>query len=120
MSKRELIELAREMRKNPTPSEEVFWQAVRSRRLNGVKFRRQQVIEQFIVDFFVPSHRLIIEIDGGVHRGREEHDSLREQFLMDCGLRVLRFRSGDLELRLDHVLYTVRTILLEIEGEQTL
>ena len=115
MTKRELIELARYMRKNPTPSEEAFWQAVRDRQLCGIKFRRQQVIEQFIVDFFAPSHHLVIEIDGGVHRGREEHDNLREQFLNDCGLRVLRFRSADVERRLSYVLNTVREILLELD-----
>jgi 5-methyltetrahydrofolate--homocysteine methyltransferase len=95
MSKRLLTELAREMRRSPTRSEEIFWQAVRDRRLNGVKFRRQQVIERFIVDFFVPSHRLVIEIDGGVHQRRKEYDTLRQQFLDDCGLRVLRFTDKE-------------------------
>ena len=95
MKKRELIELAREMRKSPTVSEDIFWKAVRNRQIGGAKFRRQQIIEQFIVDFYVPSHRLVVEIDGDIHRGRKEHDAIREQFLLDCGLRILRFADTD-------------------------
>ena len=108
MGKRALIELARQMRKNPTVSEDIFWQAVRNRKLGDAKFRRQQVIGQFIVDFYVPSHQLIIEIDGGIHREREEHDTLREQFLRDSGLKVLRFTDSDVENNLTSVLDAVR------------
>jgi very-short-patch-repair endonuclease len=86
MGRRLCYALAGEMRRSPTGSEDMFWHAVRGRRLDGVKFRRQQVIETFIVDFFVPSHRLVIEIDGGIHRLQTEHDALRQQFLDDCGL----------------------------------
>ncbi len=110
MIRRELIEMARELRKAPTRSEEVFWDAVRGRRL-GAKFRRQQVIERFVVDFFVPSHRLVVEIDGGVHRAQEEHDALRERFLSGCGLRVLRFSAEDVERRLPDVLDTLLEVL---------
>ena len=104
MTKREMIELAREMRKEPTRSERIFWDAVRDRQLDGVKFRRQQVIERFVVDFFAPEQRLVVEIDGGVHRAQQEQDTLREQFLNDCGLRVLRFSADDVERRLPEVL----------------
>jgi len=104
MRKRELVALARQMRKEPTPSEDMMWEALRDRRFRGAKFRRQQIIDRFIVDFFEPSHRLVIEIDGSVHEGREEHDAVREQYLKDCGLTVLRFSARDVEERLDAVL----------------
>jgi len=111
LNKRQLIALAREMRHAPTRSEDMFWQAVRNRRLDGVKFRRQQVITPFIVDFFVPSHRLVIEIDGGVHEESKESDALREQFLSECGLQVLRVTDFDVERGLEGVLETVRDAL---------
>jgi very-short-patch-repair endonuclease len=113
LSKGLFYELAREMRRSPTRSEDMFWQAVRARRLGGVKFRRQQVIEKFIVDFFVPSHRLVIEIDGGIHKQQKEHDALRQQFLDDCGLKVLRFTDKEVETNLEAVLETVREVLNE-------
>ena len=113
MSKRLYYELAREMRRAPTRSENLFWQAVRARRLDGVKFRRQQVIEKFIVDFFVPSHRLVIEIDGGIHKQQTEHDALRQQFLDDCGLKVIRFADKEVETNLHEVLNKVREALDE-------
>jgi very-short-patch-repair endonuclease len=111
MQKRELLLFARQMRKEPTPSEDAFWQAVRGRKACGVKFRRQQIIGPFVVDFFAPSHRLVVEIDGGVHFGREEHDAAREQFLQDCGLRVLRFDAVEVEQSLERVLETVAGVL---------
>ena len=102
-----MVELAREMRKTPTRSEQIFWGAVRNRRVAGVKFRRQQVIERFVVDFFAPEQRLVVEIDGGVHRAQQEHDALRERFLNDCGLRVLRFSADDVERKMPDVLETL-------------
>ena len=114
MTKREMIELARVMRLEPTRSERIFWDAVRNRQLDGVKFRRQQVIERFVVDFFAPSHRLVVEIDGGVHEVQRERDALREQFLEDCGLRVLRFSADDVERRLPEVLDTLLETLRDL------
>jgi len=114
VTKREMIELARVMRLEPTRSERIFWDAVRNRQLDGVKFRRQQVIERFVVDFFAPSHRLVVEIDGGVHEVQRERDALREQFLEDCGLRVLRFSADDVERRLPEVLDTLLETLRDL------
>jgi very-short-patch-repair endonuclease len=116
MSKRDLLELARHMRREPTRSELAFWQAVRGRRLEGVKFRRQQVIDRFVADFFAPSHRLVVEIDGGVHIGREEHDDLRERYLRECGLKVLRFTADEVELKPAQVVESVRLALIEATG----
>ena len=113
MGKALLFDSAREMRRSPTRSEDMFWHAVRARRLDGVKFRRQQVIEQFIVDFFVPSHRVVIEIDGSIHKQQKEHDALRQQFLDDCGLKVLRFTDKEVETNLEAVLKTVKEALNE-------
>jgi very-short-patch-repair endonuclease len=104
MSKKKLIELARQMRREPTRSEAMLWGVLRNRNLKGVKFRRQQVIDRFILDYFAPSLKLVIEIDGAVHNGREDWDAAREDFLRDCGLNVVRFSASDVENNLDWVL----------------
>jgi very-short-patch-repair endonuclease len=82
--------LARQMRRLPTRSESILWNALRNRQLLGVKFRRQHVIGRYIVDVAALSHRLVVEVDGGVHRDSEERDAAREAELVACGFRVVR------------------------------
>ena len=85
-----LTKLAREMRKEPTPSERILWRYVCGGRL-GVRVRRQHPLPPFIADFFIASHKLVVEVDGGSHRGREAHDAARDVWLARCyGVRVLR------------------------------
>jgi very-short-patch-repair endonuclease len=85
-----LEERARAMRFSPTRSEERLW-----RRLSGSKtgfgFRRQLVIGNFIVDFACTKVRLVVEIDGGYHEGRQHRDAARERALAKLGWTVLRF-----------------------------
>jgi very-short-patch-repair endonuclease len=66
-----MVEIARQFRKQPTPSEAILWQALRNRKLEGRKFRRQQPIGCFIVDFFCASERLIVEVDGLIHESQQ-------------------------------------------------
>ncbi|MCK6537283.1 MAG: endonuclease domain-containing protein [Polyangiaceae bacterium] len=87
-----LAQRAAAMRAAPTRSERVFWEAVRARRLQ-VEVRRQVVLGEFIADFFVPSARLVIEIDGGYHRRRVAADARRERALRRLGYRVLRLEA---------------------------
>ena len=62
-----LIERARQMRKEPTNAEALLWVRLRKRQLDGLKFRRQHIVQYFIVDFYCPRVKLVIEIDGPVH-----------------------------------------------------
>jgi very-short-patch-repair endonuclease len=87
--------LAREMRQQRTPAENVLWQCLRSRKLNGLKFRRQHPIERFIVDFFCAEARLVIEVDGSIHQYTAEEDKFRQAFLESLNLHVLRFTNDD-------------------------
>jgi very-short-patch-repair endonuclease len=90
------------MRFSPTRSEEWLW-----RRLSGSKtgfaFRRQLVIGNFIVDFACTKLRLVVEIDGGYHEGRERHDAARDRDLAALGWRVLRVAEHDVFAGLDGV-----------------
>ncbi len=92
-----------------TPAEETLWQALRRNQL-GVHFRRQQVIEGFIVDFYCHAAALVIELDGAAHRGpdQKESDAFRDQVLSGKGLRVVRFHNREIEAGLPGVLEQIR------------
>jgi very-short-patch-repair endonuclease len=106
--KQKMTEVAREFRKEPTPSENIFWQALRGRKLEGRKFKRQQPIGAFIVDFFCGAERLIVEVDGGVHESQQNADQQRQELLESLGLRVVRVASELVETDLDAALAVVR------------
>ena len=82
---------ARELRKNPTESERALWKHLRMRQLGGYKFRRQQPIGQYIVDFVSFEGRVVVELDGGQHSQQMDYDSKRTAWLEAQGYRVLRF-----------------------------
>jgi very-short-patch-repair endonuclease len=69
------IERAREMRKQPNDAESMAWNALRDRQLKGLKFRRQYAIGNYIADFYCAEAKLIIELDGKTHDGKEEDDA---------------------------------------------
>jgi crossover junction endodeoxyribonuclease RuvC len=82
------------MRASLTPSEELLWSRLRSRRL-GVVFRRQvPLLGRFIADFFVPAERLEIEVDGGHHAEHARADAHRDAVLARAGYRVLRLDAA--------------------------
>jgi very-short-patch-repair endonuclease len=91
---------ARELRRDMTPAEEVLWNALRTNRLAEHHFRRQQVIDGFIVDFYCHAAALIVEVDGPVHDDQAEYDAERDRLLRVRGFRVARFTNelvtGDL------------------------
>ncbi len=87
----------KEMRKEPTEAEDLMWQQLRNKQVDGCKFRRQHAIDQFIVDFVCLSKMLIVEIDGGYHNKPEvkEADEQRTQILEDLGYKVIRFSNEE-------------------------
>ena len=102
-----MIEVARQFRKEPTLSEAILWQALRNRKLEGRKFRRQQPIGCFIVDFFCAAERLIVEIDGPIHESQKILDLQRQELLESLGLRFVRFSSHLVETNLPVALDTI-------------
>jgi very-short-patch-repair endonuclease len=97
---------ARSLRKEMTGAEGIMWGAIRNRKLNGYKFRRQHPVGQFIVDFFCPEKELVIEIDGGIHNEEEvkERDENRTAELERLGLKVMRFKNEEVLNDLNEVL----------------
>lgn len=100
----EKLQLARELRHNMTPEERILWQHLRAHRLQGLHFRRQQVIDGFVVDFFCFNAALVVEVDGEVHKAQAEYDAERDSILKERGLRVLRIRNEDVRRDLAGVL----------------
>ena len=94
---REAGERARSLRKTQTVSEGLLWSVLRARQLCGLKFRRQHLIEPWIVDFACPEQMLVVEIDGGYHDNVVEHDLKRQKHLESMGWKVIRFRDKDVE-----------------------
>jgi very-short-patch-repair endonuclease len=86
---------SRELRVNATPFEQTFWQTVRGHRFAGFKFRRQQVIGPFIVDFVCLSEKLIVELDGSQHAETVAYDTQRDAWLNSEGYRVFRVWNNE-------------------------
>ena len=106
---REKTKLARSLRSQMTEEEKLLWQHVRAKRLDGHHFRRQQIIDGFIVDFYCDSAGLVIEVDGEVHENQVEYDAQRDVILKARGLQVLRISNDEIRTNLDGVLELIRT-----------
>src|SRR5437879_2999916 len=93
----EKLAIARQLRRDATPGERYAWSLLRGRGILGLKFRRQHVLRGFIVDFYCPELRLVLELDGASHDhpDRADYDVARATFLAACGYRVLRARAND-------------------------
>lgn len=98
---------ARKLRKSETDAERKIWQQLRSRNLNGAKFRRQHPIGPYIVDFIDINDKLVIELDGSQHQQQQKYDAARTAFLEKSGYRVLRFWDDDVLLRTDSVMQAI-------------
>jgi len=114
-----ITEIARELRKNPTPSEKRMWRYLRKRQLGGYKFLRQKpfVYEQrdnrryfYIADFYCAELKLIIEVDGKVHDFQKDYDYQRDLVLNGLGFHVLRIRNEELA-EMDGVLERIREFM---------
>jgi very-short-patch-repair endonuclease len=103
----EIIAAARRLRQNLTPAEQVLWQALRNRQLRGLRFRCQQAVETFIVNFYCPEHRLVIEVDGEIHDTQQDYDAARTEKLSQQGYRVIRFSNQQVLTDLNGVLETI-------------
>ena len=86
-----------------TPAEAQLWQRLKAGRLEGFHFRRQQVIDEYIVDFYCHAASLVVELDGSGHLVQEEYDQERDNCLRSRGLRVLRFLNTEVEKDMEAV-----------------
>jgi very-short-patch-repair endonuclease len=106
---KKLKNLARELRKNMTDAERRLWSRIRRKQLKNYQFYRQKNIGNYIVDFYCPAAKLIVEVDGGHHYSSEniQKDELRDNYLNNLGFTVLRFSDRDIFKNIDGVLQEI-------------
>ena len=102
---------SRLLRKRTTPAEVILWEEIRNRKLNGLKFRRQYPVSGFILDFYCAEKNLGIELDGSIHSTQEEYDKLREQIIIEKGIRILRFSNQEILENLEEVKTKIENLI---------
>ncbi|MBN1148737.1 MAG: endonuclease domain-containing protein [Anaerolineales bacterium] len=106
---------ARELRQDMTPAERRLWGELRANRLGGWHFRRQQIIDGFIVDFYCHKTGLVIEVDGPIHDTQQVLDAEREEAFQKRGLMVMRFTNRQVMNDTPLVLKQIREKLTAIQ-----
>ncbi len=111
--KAKLKQPSRQLRDNMTDAERRLWAKLRLNQLKGCRFYRQRPIGDYIVDFFSPRAKLVIEVDGGQHSSAEttEYDRLRDDYMSSLGFRVLRFTNTDVLKNTEGVIERIREYL---------
>jgi very-short-patch-repair endonuclease len=107
----EYTQRRQQLRKNQTATEQILWQALRGKQL-GVKFRRQHGIGYYIADFYCAECHVVIEIDGDSHFNpqAQANDKIRDDFLQNSGIKVIRFTNQDISHNLAAVLNCIKEI----------
>jgi len=118
--KSQLVQVAkkvcRDLRKNQTEAEKLFWKVVHDRKFNGKKFYRQYPIFHdisgretfFVADFYCYSEKLVIELDGNIHQYKLKEDNLRTEIINQLGIKVIRFKNKE-------IISDIEKVLKEIE-----
>jgi very-short-patch-repair endonuclease len=101
------LENAKELRREMTPAEKILWKHLKANRLNGLHFRRQQIVHGYFADFYCHQHELIVEVDGGIHEFQQDYDAKREGYLMTLGFRIIRFTNEEVTKDLKGVLQKI-------------
>jgi very-short-patch-repair endonuclease len=112
-------QIVRNLRKNQTGSENILWQRIRNRKINGLKFVRQyplllDIAEQkklFVVDFYCNERKLAIEIDGEIHDKQKKFDELREYMINQLGIEIIRFKREEVENDIEKAILILKKIL---------
>ena len=117
-AKPSLFRNAYQLRNNPTEAEKILWQYLKDRQIEGVRFRRQHSLKNFIPDFYGHQVKLAIELDGGYHNEMVQklYDNDKDDILRNSGLTVLRYSNEEVIFEIEKVLNSIRKTILEIKG----
>jgi len=100
----EMHERAKKLRRDMTLAEKILWKELRANKLQGLHFRRQQIIHGYFPDFYCHQHELIVELDGEIHELQKEYDAEREAYLIALGFRIIHFKNDEVFKDLQNVL----------------
>ena len=101
------MQRAKELRQNMMKQEKVLWDKLRNNKLGGFHFRRQQVIDGFIIDFYCNLVKLAIEVDGSIHRLHRECDEERDMILQTEGIEIVRLSNSEIDKDIEAVLQRI-------------
>lgn len=104
------LAVAKQFRREMTLAEKCFWNAVKGNKVDGLHFRRQQIIDGFVADFYCDKLKLVVEIDGGVHEKQKDYDAERDRIIKTHGLTVWRFKNEEVLKNIEQVLGKIRTL----------
>jgi len=116
---KQLTALAQNLRRNMTEAEKKLWSRLKQNQLEGLSFRRQHLIGNYIVDFWCSAVKLVIELDGGQHNETvgKERDAVRTMMLESRGITVLRFWNPDVMKNVEGILATIRETVLDLQSQ---
>lgn len=117
-AKPSLFRNAYELRKNPTEAEEILWSYLRDRQMEGVKFRRQHPLKEYVPDFYVNELKFAIELDGGYHNDKVQkfYDKDREEVIASYKIVILRFTNEEVIFNIDSVLAIIREKIIALKS----
>ena len=105
---------AKMLRKNMTNAESILWEKLKGKQILGLRFRVQHPVNIYIVDFYCHSAKLVVELDGGIHKSQKEYDYERTKDLEMYGLKVIRFFNSEVEKDIDNVINKIEKAIVNI------
>ena len=102
---------ARLLRSKMTNAEQILWEKLKGKQVLKLRFRRQHPVNIYIVDFYCHSQKLVIELDGAIHKSQKEYDNNRTEDLNMYGLKVVRFYNSEIERDVDAVIFKIMKII---------
>jgi very-short-patch-repair endonuclease len=119
-AKPHIFEKAKVLRNNMTASELKLWDCLKGKQIFGLRFRPQHPIDIFIADFYCHPIKLVIEVDGGIHKSvnQNEYDIGREAELNYWGIKVIRFTNEQIDNDIQHVITIIKQISTQLQSEQ--
>jgi very-short-patch-repair endonuclease len=111
-----LYQFARDLRKAQTLPEDILWQYLRGRKLDGLKFRRQHPLVEYVADFYCHEKKLVIELDGSVHDSKIniDYDQGRTSWLAELEVTVIRFRKEEVIYKMEFVIDEIRNTIRKL------
>jgi very-short-patch-repair endonuclease len=109
------LKKAKLLRKNTTKTEALLWEKLKEKQVLGLRFRRQHPVNIYIVDFYCHSAKLVVELDGGIHKSQREYDTSRTKDLEMYGLNVVRFFNSEIENDIEKVISKIKKKILQID-----
>jgi very-short-patch-repair endonuclease len=118
-AKTHIFEKAKMLRRTMTESEQKLWEELKGKKMLGLRFRPQHPIDIFIADFYCHSLKLVVEVDGGIHKSIEqkEYDFGREGELENWGLKVIRFTNEEIENNITQVRKEIERMCIKLKSE---